>query len=94
MVEIVSYLELAFQHTPADVRSNQKQWFDGLTQVVKQFELLLKKYGVERIAVAGQKFDPAIHEAVGELADDKDLMEERPGYTMHGKVIRPARVKS
>jgi len=94
MVDVVGNLELAFQHTPAEVRSNQKQWFDGLTQVVKQFELLLKKYGVERIAVAGQKFDPTVHEAVGELDDKLPLVEARPGYTMHGKVIRPARVNN
>lgn len=65
---------------------------DGLEMVSQQFKNLLQKYGVERIAVAGQKFDPAVHEAVGEIADSKKLAEVRPGYTLHGRVIRPARV--
>ncbi|MEK7583358.1 MAG: nucleotide exchange factor GrpE [Patescibacteria group bacterium] len=84
VLDVVANLELAARHIKDE----------GLKITIKQFESLLKKYGVERIAVAGQKFDPAIHEAVGELADDKDLVEERPGYTMHGKVIRPARVNT
>jgi len=66
----------------------------GLEMVFKQFESLLKKYGVERIAVVGQKFDPAVHEAMAELDDSKPLAEVRPGYMMHGKVILPARVKN
>lgn len=66
----------------------------GLKMVTKQFESLLKKYSVERIAVAGQKFDPTVHEAVAPLDNGAALEEVRPGYTMHGKVIRPARVKN
>src|SRR3989344_4082050 len=66
----------------------------GLEMVTKQFERILKKYSIERIAVAGQKFDPEVHEAVGEIVDDQPLTEVRPGYIMHGKVIRPARVKN
>ena len=66
----------------------------GLEMVTKQFETILKKYSVERIAVAGQKFDPEVHEAMGEIVDDRPLAEVRPGYTMHGRVIRPARVST
>ena len=82
VLDVVANLELAAKHIKDE----------GLNITIRQFESLLKKYGVERIAVVGQKFDPAIHEAVGELTDGADLVEERPGYTMHGKVIRPARV--
>ena len=66
----------------------------GLEMAMKQFEELLKKYSVERIAVAGQKFDPAVHEAVDAIDESKPLAEVRPGYTLHGRVIRPARVKN
>ncbi|HXK40633.1 MAG TPA: nucleotide exchange factor GrpE, partial [Candidatus Paceibacterota bacterium] len=37
-------------------------------------------------------FDPLLHEAVEGAEGDK-LEEVRAGYTMHGQVIRPARVK-
>lgn len=66
----------------------------GFELVIKQFENTLKKYGVERIAVAGQKFDPTVHEAVEAIVDDSKIAEARAGYTMHGRVIRPARVKN
>src|SRR3989344_330977 len=66
---------------------------DGLNQVLKKFQDLLEKYGMERIKVKGEKFDPVLHEAI-ESEDGGDKLEEvRAGYTMHGHVIRPARVK-
>mgnify|MGYP001566608063 CR=1 FL=1 len=80
----------------------------GLEHVVKKFSGLFKKYGVERIKVDGQ-FNPALHEAVlgeGSIPPQRDngisvetekegtkMVEVRAGYTMHGKVIRPARVR-
>jgi len=74
---------------------------EGLWQVLKKFQDLLKKYDVERISTDGI-FDPLLHEAVtaetqneSENAEKKDqkLEEIRAGYAMHGKIIRPARVK-
>lgn len=64
---------------------------DGLNQVLKKIQDLFKKYGVERIVV-GDRFDPLLHEAVSGGEGEK-LEEVRAGYTLHGKVIRPARVK-
>src|SRR3989344_3478557 len=75
---------------------------EGLNQVLKKFQDLLEKYGTERIKVKGEKFDPTLHEAVtteaqneSENTENKEekLEEVRAGYIMHGKVIRPARVK-
>lgn len=65
----------------------------GLDQVMKKFLDLLKKYGVERIKVAGEKFDPLVHEAVSTEPNGDKIEEVRAGYTMQDKVIRPARVK-
>lgn len=75
---------------------------EGLDQILKKFQDLLKKYDVERIKVEGEKFNPLFHEAIaapseageGREGTEGDKLEEiRAGYTMHGKVIRPARVK-
>src|SRR3989344_8059222 len=63
----------------------------GLEQVIKKFDDLLKKYGAERIAV-GVKFDPMLYEVV-EGTEGENMEEIRAGYTMHGRVIRPVRVK-
>lgn len=64
----------------------------GLEQIVKKFREVLKKHGVERIDTEGE-FDPLSHEAVGTEDGGNKIEEVRAGYTMHGKVIRPARVK-
>ncbi len=82
MLDVLDSLDVAVRHVPPD---------PGLTQVQKQFLHTLQKYGVEKIAAQDQKFDPVLHEAIsgtGEAVQE----EVRAGYTMHGKVIRPARV--
>jgi molecular chaperone GrpE len=65
---------------------------DGLMQVIKQFEDFLKQEGIEQIKVLDKKFDPNLMEAIegeGENVSEEILR----GYTMHGKLIRPAKVK-
>lgn len=66
---------------------------EGLGQIIKKFEELLKKYGVEKIEVVDEKFDPLKHDAVESEEGGEKLQEIRTGYMMQGRVIRPARVK-
>ena len=83
VMEIVDDLELAAKELK-DV---------GLEPIIKKFKELFKKYRIEEIAVDGQKFSPEFHEAVETEAEGDKMLQVRAGYTMHGKVIRPARVK-
>ncbi len=64
----------------------------GLLQVIKQFQDLLAKEGIEEIEVLGKPFDPNIMEAV-EGEGETVLEEVMRGYTIHGKLIRPAKVR-
>ena len=82
MMELVDDLEIVAKEVPGV----------GLEHVVKRFSELFKKYGVERISVDGQ-FNPALHEAVDTEKRGTKMIEVRAGYTMRGRVIRPARVK-
>jgi molecular chaperone GrpE len=74
---------------------------NGLTQIQKQLEDFLAKEGIVPIEVLDKPFDPATMESVGEvvgvrsdLAQSGIVIEEaQRGYTMHGKLIRPAKVK-
>jgi molecular chaperone GrpE len=85
VVEVFDDLEIAQKH------GDNKE---GLDRVMKKFADWRKGYGIERIKVAGEKFNPELHEAVeGSVPEGEKLEEIRAGYTMHGKVIRPARVK-
>lgn len=59
---------------------------------------VLKKFGVEEIPSLGLEFDPNIHEAVmisqdSEKGNDVILEVFNKGYTLKGRVIRPAKVK-
>lgn len=69
----------------------------GVYLIRSRFEDILKRRGLERIKVeAGDKFDPNYHEAIAAVSGGEEgfIAEEvEAGYTLHGKVIRPARVK-
>ena len=64
----------------------------GILQIKKQLEDFLQKEGIEAIKTVGEKFDPNTMEAV-EGAGETVTEEVQRGYTLHGKLIRPAKVK-
>jgi len=68
----------------------------GFLQIKAQLLDFLKSQGVEKIKSVGEKFDPALHEAVGEESGQesgKIIEEIQKGYKLYGRVIRPAKVK-
>jgi len=72
---------------------------EGLEMVIKQFQELLKKEGIEPIEVSGRPFDPNFMEVVEEVSASADAAagtvaeEVQRGYMMHEKLVRPAKVK-
>jgi len=69
----------------------------GVEMILRQFEDLLRRRGVERVAAAGEAFDPTVHEAVSrredpEVGEPRVAEEMQPGYRMHDRLLRPARV--
>ena len=71
---------------------------EGVRMVRQQLEGVLRGYGVERIEALGQRFDPAVHEAIGMIAIDDPqrhgtvVHQAEPGYRITGRLLRPARV--
>jgi len=82
-------------HKPVNLQAVIK----GIQLIHRQLLGLLDKEGVKRIPTVGEPFDPHKHEAVSQveavdgMADETVAEEIQVGYTMHGKVIRPAIVK-
>ena len=75
--------------TPAE-----EKILDGMRGTHAQLMETLGREGLEPIAAEGTSFDPAVHEAVagggdGELVVAREL---RRGYTIEGRVVRPALV--
>jgi molecular chaperone GrpE len=95
MLPVLDSMELALKHTPDDLKEND--WVKGILSVKGQLDGIFKMYGVEEIVSVGEKFDPNLHEAVTQEDSDKGediiLEELQKGYTLKGKVIRPAKVK-
>ena len=69
----------------------------GVDLVAQEFRRALQAFGVERIEPDEGSFDPALHEAVArvetdEAAEGAILHVDAPGYRLHDRVLRPARV--
>jgi molecular chaperone GrpE len=102
LLPAIDKYELALSHTPSldNLPEAEKQrwqnWITGLQAVRSLWEQAFTSIGLERVCETGQ-FDPKTHEAVGH-ADGADMPDgdivrcEQPGWTLNGKLIRPARV--
>ena len=82
-----------------DKRADAEAVVKGVHLIHRQLHGVLEKEGVTRIPTVGEPFDPHRHEAVAQVeggdgvADETVVEEVQAGYTMNGKVIRPAMVK-
>ncbi|MEK7658013.1 MAG: nucleotide exchange factor GrpE [Patescibacteria group bacterium] len=70
----------------------------GVYLIRTQLEDVLKKSGLEKMVVSvGEIFNPAFCEVIAAVESDKPsgtIIEEiEKGYSLNGKIIRPARVK-
>ncbi|MFA6145831.1 MAG: nucleotide exchange factor GrpE [Patescibacteria group bacterium] len=99
---IMDSFDQSVKNLTDDLEDNE--WANGVLKIKDQFESFLKAQGVEKIKTLGEKFDPMFHEAVAREEDlsrqssesdggkDEIVEEIQSGYTMHGRVIRPAKV--
>jgi len=88
-------LQRALEHAPEGIDRN---WFEGMKLVVRQFDDVLHAQGLSTIPAVGEKFDPAQHEAIASEETDEHeegtIVEEmQPGYRLHNRVLRPTLVK-
>jgi molecular chaperone GrpE len=92
LLPVLDSFDQAFAHqaqTPGE-----EQVLAGVRGTFHQLMDVLSKEGLEAIPAAGEDFDPQVHEAVAG-GGDGDLMvsqELRRGYTLRGRVLRPAMV--
>lgn len=99
LLEILDNFERANAHAKSlggEKGSPLAQVGQGIDMIQHQFFDALKGQGVTAIQAVGQKFDPALHEAVGEEEADAEpgsvVREVQRGYQLHGRLLRPARV--
>ena len=77
---------------------NLEALLEGIQLVRTQFLNMLGRHGLKPLERQGQPFDPALDEAVTtvEVSEPQQrnlvLQEWEKGYTLHDKVLRPAKV--
>lgn len=98
LLEILDNIYIAEKELPKELENSQ--WVKGILKIKDQILDFLKKQGVEEIESLGKKFNPCFHEASAfikasvEADKTETIIEEiKKGYLLHGKVIRPSKVK-
>jgi molecular chaperone GrpE len=81
----------------AESAENAQAIIKGIKIIYDQMLDILKSHGAEQINALGEKFDPAMHQAMlhqarPEQGENVVLEEFQRGYKLNGRVIRPSRV--
>ena len=86
-------LDAASQHDDEVV----KAIYEGVDLTLKSFNDCFSKFAIESVDPLGEPFDPQLHQAMS-MQDAPDaepntiISVMQKGYTLHGRVIRPAMV--
>ena len=99
MLTVGDNLRRALDAVPQDLRDGDDKGvaalIEGVEVTERSLEQTLEKFGVARIEAEGQKFDPAMHQAMMEV-DDPDAEPGsvaaviQTGYAIGDRVLRPA----
>jgi molecular chaperone GrpE len=95
LLEVLDDFDLALMH--AQDRPDFDRFLHGVELVYAKLVDTLRAEGLERIEAQGKPFDPEQHEALMQTGggDGDPVVADvlRPGYTLKGRVLRPAGVR-
>jgi molecular chaperone GrpE len=98
IVAVRDSLDLARQvDLGADNREVVRKMHEGLELTLKLMDDVFAKFGISRIDPAGEKFDPARHQAISMVESDSVPANHvatvvQKGYLLNDRVLRPAMV--
>jgi len=97
LLSAVDNLERALEHGAQNAGPEVRGILDGVELVHREVLGALAKHGVKEIEAEGRLFDPADHEAMGqvqnaEVPPNTVLEVLQKGYVIHDRMLRPARV--
>ena len=95
LLPVLDDLQRALDHVPAS--AEEAKWFEGIRLIERSLQSLLESEEVTTIEADGKTFDPWEHEALFSIekpdAEAGTVVSViRPGYKLHGKVLRAAQV--
>jgi molecular chaperone GrpE len=95
LLPLLDDLDRALEHLPPELATHP--WAEGVTLAQRRLVEVLRQLGLERVGTEGDRFDPAVHEAVAyeeqpDATELRVLRVLRPGYSAGGRLLRPAQV--
>jgi molecular chaperone GrpE len=96
LLPVLDSFELALKNFDAAGGQDTESVRKGVELVYAELLGVLEKAGLSRVEAEGKPFDPNVHEAVmQEEGDGEPVVTDvlRTGYTLKGRVLRPAMVK-
>lgn len=95
VIPIIDTLSLGL--AAARQQTEVKGIVDGVALVQEQLKTTLGRHGLKEVKPDGQRFDPNFHECIShqpsaEVAEEHVMQVVRPGYTLNGRLLRPASV--
>ncbi|TSC60826.1 MAG: molecular chaperone GrpE [Candidatus Peregrinibacteria bacterium Greene0416_62] len=93
LLPTIDSFQRAFLHLPEELKNHE--WVKGVTAIERQLLKELESAGLKRMFSLGAKIDSECHEVLQQGPGAKDTVTEvfEEGYEMHGRVLRPAKVK-
>lgn len=97
LLPVMDNLERALAAVPDSAADQVKGLCEGVELTLKSFLETLGKFNVVQLNPLGEPFDPQMHQAITTVNNPNvvpntviDVMQK--GYSLHGRVIRPAMV--
>jgi molecular chaperone GrpE len=96
LLNTLDSFDLALRNASVD-GSGRENTLRGFELIYKQIQDTLARFGLKPIEAKGKMFDPNYHQAVSTQAssglEENIVIEEmRKGYTLNGRLLRPAMV--
>jgi molecular chaperone GrpE len=96
LLPVIDNLALAIAAAKAP-NADLKNLVGGIGMVQEQFKSALNSHGLKEINPVGQVFDPNLHESISsqpsaDVPEGSVLQVVRIGYTLNGRLLRPASV--
>ncbi len=75
---------------------NEEAVREGIQLKLNSWHDMMKRFEVTRVDAVGESFDPHLHEALSQVPNEAPegtvIAQHVAGYTLHGRLIRPAKV--
>jgi len=97
LLNVIDNLERALAAASAHEDETVKAIYEGVDLTLKSFMDCFSKFHIETVDPMGEPFDPSLHQAMS-IQENPDVEPNtviavmQKGYTLHGRVLRPAMV--